>query len=172
MHHQWQHSYLCAHSSSKVPIAPMENLLTRLPRLSLGNLRPTLLSSTECTCNRDLECSHCHGERPNGKLTFCSLLAGRWCRSLGRHSDHLIVHRKWEHSFRCACSSSKVPNAPMGKWLMCLPRFTLAQLRTLRSTTDGACHRNLENFPSPQWDFHMFCTCACRAAVSSSRVAR
>jgi hypothetical protein len=91
-----------------------------------------------------------------------------------------------------------------------MTRLTLAQLRTLWSTTGGAycrdlessqcpdgkiadalfstlacatanasvnytggaCNRNLENFPSPQWDFHMFCTCACRAAVSSSRVAR
>ena len=28
------------------------------------------------------------------------------------------------------------------------------------------------NFPSPRWDFHMFCACACRAAVSMSGVAR
>ena len=41
------------------------------------------------------------------------------------------------------------PIALMGKLLMCLPRFTLAQLRTLRSTTGCVCHRNLENFPAP-----------------------
>ena len=29
-----------------------------------------------------------------------------------------------------------------------------------------------QNFPSPRWDFHMFCACACRAVVSMSRVAR
>ena len=29
-----------------------------------------------------------------------------------------------------------------------------------------------QKFPSPRWDFHMFCACACRAAVSSSMVAR
>jgi len=34
----------------------------------------------------------------------------------------------------CALMSSIVPIAPMGKLLMCLPRLTLAQLRTLRST--------------------------------------
>ena len=28
------------------------------------------------------------------------------------------------------------------------------------------------NFPSPRWDFHMFCACVCRAAVSLSRVVR
>ncbi|KOO31403.1 hypothetical protein Ctob_015846 [Chrysochromulina tobinii] len=86
-------------------------------------------------CVLAFEISH----RPNGKLTFCSLLTGRWCRSLRRHSDHLIVHHKLEHSFNwrrcrcrfchshdnvfldlressflCACSCSKVPIAPMG----------------------------------------------------------
>ncbi len=106
-------------------------------------------STTECTCLRDLESSH----RPNGKLTFCSLLAGRWCRSPGWHSDHLIVHHQWEHSWPCARSSSKVPNAPMGKLLTCLPRLTLAQLRTLRSTTVFCtCRRDLENFPLPPWE--------------------
>jgi hypothetical protein len=37
----------------------------------------------------------------------------------------------------------------MGKLLTCLPRLTLAQLRTLRSTTACTCHRDLEIFPSP-----------------------
>ena len=89
-------------------------------------LWPTLLSTTVCTCHRDLEISH----RPHGRLTFCSLFAGRRC--LGRagwHSDHLIVHDQWEHSKRGAHSCSKFPIAPMGKWLTCLPRLTLAQLR-------------------------------------------
>ena len=31
----------------------------------------------------------------------------------------------------------KLPIAPMGKWLTCLPRLLLAQLPTLRSTTQG-----------------------------------
>ena len=70
-------------------------------------------------CVLTLKISH----RPNGKLTFCSLLAGRWCLCRGWHSDHLIVNHQWEHSFwLCAPSSSKVPNAPMGKCLvdMCI----------------------------------------------------
>ena len=29
-----------------------------------------------------------------------------------------------------------------------------------------------EKFPSPRWEFHMFCACACRAAVCTSKVAR
>jgi hypothetical protein len=42
-------------------------------------------------------------QRPNGKLTFCSLLAGRRCLcQFRRHSDHLIVHHQWEYSFLCA----------------------------------------------------------------------
>ena len=31
---------------------------------------------------------------------------------------------------------------------------------------------HVQKFPSPRWDFHMFCACVCRAAVSLSRVAR
>jgi hypothetical protein len=55
MHHHWQHSYICACSRSKFPIAPMGKLLTSLPRLSLAQLRPTLRSTTGCTCRRDLQ---------------------------------------------------------------------------------------------------------------------
>ena len=54
LHHHGQHSSLCACSRSKVPIAPMGTLLTSLPRLTLAQLRPTLRSTTGCTCCRDL----------------------------------------------------------------------------------------------------------------------
>ena len=58
--------------------------------------------------------------------------------------------------------SSKVPIAPMGKLLTRLPQLSLAQLRpTLRSTTVCTCRRDLEKFPLPRWDFHMFCACLC-----------
>ena len=66
---------------------------------------------------------------PRWETHICSLFAGWRCRSLWRHSDHLIVHHQWEFSFFCARSSSKVPNAPMGKLLTRVPRLTLAQLR-------------------------------------------
>jgi hypothetical protein len=47
---------VCALRSSKLPIrAPMGKMLTRLPRLSLAQLRLTLRSTTVCTCRRDLE---------------------------------------------------------------------------------------------------------------------
>ena len=54
---------------SMFPIAPMGKWLTCLPRLSLAQLRPTLRSTTDGTCHRDLEFSH----RSDGRLTFCSL---------------------------------------------------------------------------------------------------
>jgi len=52
---------------------------------------------------------------PHGKLTFCSLFAGRWClcqwwHSVNRELRDLIVQNQWQ----CARSSSKVPNALMG----------------------------------------------------------
>jgi hypothetical protein len=96
-----------------------------------------------------------HG--PYGKLTFCSLLAGRWCRSLWRHSDHLIVHHQWEHSYICACSCSKFPIAPMGK-------SADALASTLACTTAADASVNYskyvpqrpQNFPLPRWDFHIW----------------
>ena len=66
----------------------------------------------------------------------------------------------------------KISNRPDGKTADALAQLTLAQLRTLRSTTESTCRRDLEKFPSPQWEFHMFCACACRAAVFLSAVAR
>ena len=85
-------------TSSKVPMASMGKWLTCLTRLTLAQLRTlrsTTVSTTVCACCRDLER---FPSGPNGRLTFCSLLAGRWCRSLWRLSDHLIVHHQWEHS--------------------------------------------------------------------------
>ena len=43
----------------------------------------------------------------------------------------------------------KVPIAPMGKLLTRLPRLTFAQLRTLRSTTECTCRRDLESSHGP-----------------------
>jgi hypothetical protein len=118
------------------PIALMGTLLTGLPRLSLAQLRPTLRSTTVlCTCRRDLEKFH----RPHGKVAdvlapahACAVLSLLW-RTCGR--------------------DLKFPNAPMGKLLTCLPRLTLARLRTLWSITESStCRRDLEKFPSPRWE--------------------
>jgi len=94
-------------------------------------------------CALILKSSQC----PHGRLTCCLLLAGRRCLCPGWLCDHLIVHHQWEYSLECVYSCSKVPNAPMGKWLTCLPRLTLAQLRMLRSTTVGTCYRDLPIAP-------------------------
>ena len=66
------------------------------------------------TCQPRLQTS----DRPHGKLTFCSLFAGRWCRSPDGHGlDNVFLDLR-EHSYRCACSCSKVSIAPMGKCLV------------------------------------------------------
>ena len=58
----------------------------------------------------------------------------------------------------CTCQPRlQNPIAQMGKWLTCLPRLTLAQLRTLRSTTVCMCRKDLEKFPSPRWEFLLTC---------------
>ena len=124
-----------------------------------GKIADELASTHDCTTaadapvnyrmyvpQRTLKTSH----RPDGIFTcFALMLAGRRCFHLEWHGDLLIVHHHWQLSWICACSRSKFPIAPMGKWLTRLPRLSLAQLRTLRSTTVGTCRRDLENFPSP-----------------------
>jgi hypothetical protein len=62
----------------------------------------------------------------------------------------------------------KFPIAPMGKWLTCLPRLSLAQLRlTLRSFTGCTCRRDLNFFHGLHGRLTV-CALFCRAAVSMS----
>jgi hypothetical protein len=68
-------------------------------------------------------------------------------------------------------ASCDFPIAPMGKLLTCLHRLTLGQFRTLRSTTECRCHRDLEKIPSPPWETHVLLV-VCRAAVSLSMEAQ
>ena len=64
--------------------------------------------------------------RPDGIFTcFARVLAGRRCLCPEWLGDLLIVHHQWQHSYLRACSSSKLPIAPMGKLLTCLLRLTL-----------------------------------------------
>jgi len=140
----------------KAPMAPMGRLLTRLPRLTLAQLR-TLWSTAVGTCCRDLAMfpsprwethgfAHClQGGGVNvggGTVTLSS------CTITG-NTAYVRAHAQIPHR----PDGGKIPHAPMGKWLTCLPRLTLAQLRTLRSTTGGACSKDLEKlckrFPSP-----------------------
>ncbi len=60
---------------------------------------------------------------------------------------------------RAKLPTFKSSHRPLGKLLTHAPRLTLAQLRTLRSTTAGTCRRELENFPWPQWETHVFARC-------------
>jgi hypothetical protein len=76
------------------PIAPVGKLLTCLPQLTLAQLRLTLGQLQNVGAAETFNVSHL----PYVRLTFGLLFAGRWCRSLRRHSDHLIVHHQWEHS--------------------------------------------------------------------------
>ena len=40
------------------------------------------------------------------------------------------------------------------------------------NTASGSVRALVQNFPSPRWNFHMFCACACRGAVCLSAVAQ
>ena len=63
----WFLSGICT-CQPRLQTSNLKNLLTCLPRLMLAQLRPTLRSTTVCTCCRDLKFSH----RPHGRPTFCS----------------------------------------------------------------------------------------------------
>ena len=121
-----------APESSKVPIAPMGKLLTRLPRLTLAQLR-TLRSSTGCTCCRDLA----KFPSPPWETHVLLVFTGRRCLCLfrHRHNDVLLNHR--QHSFWIgACSCSKLPIAPMGKCLVDMSiRFSSLMMWVLPRST-------------------------------------
>ena len=107
-------------------------------------------------CALILKSSQCPDKKIADVLALTHAFAGRRCLRLFRlfrlfrHGHDNVVLNLREYSSQCACSCSKVPIAPMAKLLTCLPRLTLAQLRTLRSTSGGACHRDLEQSPSPR----------------------
>ena len=50
----------------------------------------------------------------------------------------------------------------------------VVQLNGLRMTEGfrNSVRAHVLKFPTPRWEFHMFCTCACRAAVYPSTAAR
>jgi hypothetical protein len=131
-----------------------------------GNIADALASTHACTTAANApvnfsryvpqgpEISH----RPNGNIAdvLASTLA---CTTV---ADAPVFYSRY------TCSRDlKLPIAPMGELLTCLPRLTLAQLQTLRSITVGTCRRDLEKFPTPPWETHDLLV-VCRAAVSSS----
>ena len=107
--------YVRARSSSKVPNAPMGRMLkcfcldSRLRNCGQRScqLQPVRAAETFKT-------SH----RPDGKLTFCSLFAGRRCLRRRWLSDHLIVHHQREFSWRCARAHA-LKSSVLGALLTC-----------------------------------------------------
>ena len=69
---------------------------------------------------------------------------------------------------------SKVPIAPWETHLCslftgrrCLCRWRHGDLLIVQHQWEPSflCAPHAQNFPSPRWNFHLFCACACRAAV-------
>ena len=142
----------------------MGKLLTCLPRLSLAQLWLTLWSTTASM--------FCSGPQifpsPPWETHNCLLFAGRRCLCLFWHSGHLIVHHQWEHSWLCARSSSKVPNAPMGDSCSacCLQGGGVAVYGgtvaisscTISGNTASWVRAPPQKFPMPPWE-HALLTC-------------
>jgi hypothetical protein len=111
----------------------------------------------------------------------CSLFAGRWCLyCFWQCHDNVFLDSR-EFSLLCACSSSKVPIAPMGDspFARCLQGGgvyvgggTVAiSSCTISENTAMGVRAHAQNFPSPRWDTHVLLV-VCRAAVSPSGEAR
>jgi hypothetical protein len=143
VHHQWEHSFLCARSSPKVPTTLMGTLLTRLTRFSVAQLRPTLRSTTGGARCRDLESSHClmrHSRfarclQGGGVYVQGGTVAISWCTISGNTAyDTVRAHlRKFPHT------TGKIADA-LDSTLVC----TCARLAcALWSTTDCTCYRDL-----------------------------
>ena len=122
---------------------------------------------------------------PHGRLTICSLFAGRrcLCRGRHRHSVNRELPDLLQHSRLCARSSSKVPIAPIGdsnpRFACCLQgggvyvssgTVTITSSSITGNTAYYVCAHVLK-FPSPQWETHVL-RVVCRAAVSMSFVAQ
>ena len=113
--------FVCAHVR-KFPSPRLENALLTYPNRFSSFMIDLPVSST---CHLRLKLQKF--PTPDGKTAdalascFALVLAGWRCRCYGWHGDLLIVHHHWQLSLQCACSRSKFPTAPMGKWLTCLP---------------------------------------------------
>ena len=142
VHHHWQLSLQCACSRSKVPIAPMGK--------GLVDMSISILIFYD----------GCYLELPGWSTCHLSLKlqkfpSPRWEFLLTCPIDsHLSIRIDiWFYQgYVRASHACRLPIAPMVKWLTWLPRLSLAQLQTLRSTTECTCRRDLQKFPSPRWE--------------------
>ena len=143
----FQLGYQCARSSSKVPITLMGSLLMYVPRLTLAQLRPTLWSTTDSTCRRDLKASH----RPHGKIAdmLASTLA---CTTAADTSVNYSAIREIVYVLQ---RPEMFPSL-----LTRLPGLSNALAWTLARTTAADAPVNNrryvqqrpEFFPSPRWE--------------------
>ena len=163
VHHHWQLSLRGACSRSKVPIAPMGKLLTHLPQLLLAQLRPTLRSTSGCTCCRDLQ------KFPSPRWEFLLTCPNRLSSF---NSDRYLVL-----SGICTCQphlqTSHRPDGILTCFALvlaggrCVHHEWHSELLIVRHhwqySLQCACSRS--NFPSPRWETHILLV-VCRAAVS------
>ena len=152
VHNQWEHSRRGAHSCSKFPIAPFGKLLTHFCSTLACTTANASVNSRMCVPHRP-----CSSHRPHGRLTCCSLFAGRRYLCLLRHRHDYVLLDQRQHSFwDGACSCAKLPIAPMGKCLIDMSISILfvyygCCLELPGSSTCYLCLK-LQKFPSPQWE--------------------
>jgi hypothetical protein len=99
-------------TTSHRPDGEMADLLAPIHTCTTANAPVNYC--TGGACRRDLQ----NFPSTHGRLTFCSLFAGRrCCCCLWRHSVNRELPDLLQHSCHCARSCSNVPIAPIGKLL-------------------------------------------------------
>ena len=149
VHHQWEFSSQCAHSRSKVPIAPL-GIPANLPKSTLIFQFGSIFGPTR---EMYVPAMPANFPSPPWETTFCSMFAGRWCLCLFWHSDHIIVHHQWEHSIICAFPCSKFSHRPDGKIADALA-LILASATAADASVNYSKYvpQRPQNFPLPRWE--------------------
>jgi len=113
---------------------------------------------------------------PQWETHICSLFTGWRCLCRQRcHGDFVIMHHQSERSSPCACSSSKVPIAPMGK---CLIDMSISILFVydgccLELPDWSTCYLCLKHqVPMAPMGDSRFCSFVCRVPMSLFRMAQ
>ena len=148
VHHHWQLSSSCACSRSKVPIAPMGKLLTRLPDSRLHNCE-RFGQQQSVRAAETLKSSH----RPDGNIAD-ALAPTHACTTA-----NASVNYSW-YVLQRPC---KVPIAPMGishVLRLCLQgggvyssgTVSFSSCTITGNTVNGYVRAHVRKFPSPRWE--------------------
>ena len=152
-------------------------------KFPIGKIVHTLAMILACATATDASINYsryvpqrpANSHRPHGKIAD-ALAPTHACTT----ANALVIYRmyvlqrpcklpiaRWDfHMFRaCACLCLQGGGVHISSGTVTFSSCTIT------GNTAGYVRAHAQKFPSPRWDSHMFCACACRGAVCTSRVA-